>query len=527
VLDVDAAAGGTDAALATAQGTAAALPLTTLEIKVDGGKVIAIAPAAKARGYRSAPLEIPARLRGEVELLADLVRESMDFDSRDSRMPEDLYERLFVVLGQALFDVLFQGDVRALVAEYLEQVRLRKMRLRFNLSFISGPDSKWLASLPWEYMHTPMDDSAITAGARFLSAQAELMLSRRLEGESRDLGDRIAPIKVLLGCASPTAPGDDDDGLLRVHAQSMQQTLQALEDDEFIDLEVLVDENPPSADEAPPGYVWQATRDAFIARVTEVEPVLIHFIGHGRRCGRNGQLAFSMSNGKPDWLGEDEFAAIACTSASLRAVFLQACESALPDPYVGFSGVAQRLASEGIPAVVAMQYRIAAATADRFAASFYGALANDAPIDVAVAAGRRDMLMKVPEAWKQMSFGLPVLYLSQYGSIVKRGPSSSYRAGVLTSPSSEARAIDFKGTCANCQAPFLSGALYCATCGERLAPYCYACGAFHTSDPGRFCRFCGTKVGDAPPRTDTVETEESEQPTPDMRDAFEGPGATR
>ena len=301
------------------------------------------------------------------------------------------------------------------------------------------------------------------------------MLSRRLGIGSRPLGEDATPIRVLLVCASPTAssPGTASSpavpALDAVHAGPMLQTLRNLERDGLIVLSTLIDDDPPVGDEIPDDYAWQVTREAFGRCVRETNPVLIHFVGHGRCHGGTGQLAFSKPNGHVDWVEDDQFAQMATALPSLKAIFLQACESAaLPDPYIGFSGIAAKLAGEGIPAVIGMQYRVAAPVADSFAEAFYTSLAREDAADLAVKAGR-DALSGDPQRWKQLSFGLPVLYLSAYEAIAHRGASWADKT-LATADGNGGR--DWQGHCPYCGDPFPPANTYCGGCGSALPPYC-------------------------------------------------------
>jgi hypothetical protein len=92
---------------------------------------------------------------------------------------------------------------------------------------------------------------------------------------------------------------------------------------------------------------------------------------------------------------------------SLRLVVLNACEgarSARDDP---FGGVAQALVRQGIPAVIAMQFEISDPAALIFSHSFYQAIADGLPVDVATLEARRSMFADGNE----VEWATPVLYL--------------------------------------------------------------------------------------------------------------------
>jgi hypothetical protein len=104
---------------------------------------------------------------------------------------------------------------------------------------------------------------------------------------------------------------------------------------------------------------------------------------------------------------------------SLRLVVLNACEgarSARDDP---LGGVAQALARQGIPAVIAMQFEISDPAAIAFSQSFYQAIADGLPVDVAMVEARRAMFAEGHE----VEWATPVLYLrSPDGRVFTRGP---------------------------------------------------------------------------------------------------------
>ncbi len=71
-----------------------------------------------------------------------------------------------------------------------------------------------------------------------------------------------------------------------------------------------------------------------------------------------------------------------------RLAVLNACEGARQSSTDPFSGVAQALVQQGLPAVVAMQFEITDVAAQLFSQDFYAALADNYPIDAALAQAR-------------------------------------------------------------------------------------------------------------------------------------------
>src|SRR5207253_216110 len=108
-------------------------------------------------------------------------------------------------------------------------------------------------------------------------------------------------------------------------------------------------------------------------------------------------------------------------AALLRLVVLNACEGARSDATDPFSGVAQSLVQQGIPAVVAMQFEISDAAAIAFAHGFYGAVADGMPIDASMGQARKDI-----HDISVLEWATPVLYLRALDSrIFELAPRAS------------------------------------------------------------------------------------------------------
>ncbi len=99
---------------------------------------------------------------------------------------------------------------------------------------------------------------------------------------------------------------------------------------------------------------------------------------------------------------------------------LGACETGRRDGHNVWSGVAAALLKAGIPAVVAMQYKIKDTLAAAFSEAFYRALVAGFTVDEAVALGRA--AMRVEAIGQKMAdnrdWGTPVLYLRAPGGAV-------------------------------------------------------------------------------------------------------------
>ena len=478
--------------------------VTTIGIRVsDGGRIDWMLTDDAGPSLRDPEkMELSERRRQTVDLLAGLLQYSTDIEltaidlerTRD-KAGEKLYRSLLLVVGHELFNLLFVGQLRDCVFDALKQLRDGKLdRLRIELTF-TGNNEEWLASLPWEYARTPPEGRVFPKGV-FLSERAELILSRRLNMKSfRPLGSDQWPVPVLLVCSSP--PLGANEGLEPVYAYRVREKLEQLEKSGVVHLETLIESPFP----AHPGPADTAvvTREAFQLKVLESQPVLVHFIGHGRCSNGTGELAFANPDGTVQWVDDDQFQRDVNKSRSLALVFLQACKSALPDPYVSFSGVARAVAASGVPAVVGIQYRITAGAANTFAGAFYDGIFKNS-VSSAVQAARRTMAEMTDD--DHLAFGLPVLYLSGDGTLAHAPTEmpASQRAVRLDRPDQAGKTF----ICLRCSAE-LTGPKQkvCQHCGLRLICPEPGCEERYV-DPinDKFCRNCQAPVRRQPPYPD-------------------------
>jgi Flp pilus assembly protein TadD len=98
----------------------------------------------------------------------------------------------------------------------------------------------------------------------------------------------------------------------------------------------------------------------------------------------------------------------------LRLAVLNACEGARQSNQDPFSGVAQSLCQQRLPAVVAMQFEISDDAAKTFAEEFYGAIADGLPVDAAVSESRKALFSgRFGQEW-----ATPVLYMRSSSGVL-------------------------------------------------------------------------------------------------------------
>ncbi len=161
---------------------------------------------------------------------------------------------------------------------------------------------------------------------------------------------------------------------------------------------------------------------------------IFHFIGHGEfdQALQEGVLILESENKRGHKVDSQFLGMLLHDHESLRVAILNACEGARTSRTDPFSGSAQSLVQQGIPAVIAMQFEIANDVAGRFAHEFYGALADGYPIDASLTEARKSIFA----AGREVEWGTPVLYLRAPDGRIFDIDSSAppARSAVPTSP---------------------------------------------------------------------------------------------
>ena len=139
---------------------------------------------------------------------------------------------------------------------------------------------------------------------------------------------------------------------------------------------------------------------------------VLHFIGHGKfNPDEDGGFIY-LGDRDPDGnnapVPGSKLAVLLADYPSIRLVVLNTCEGALARGE-SFSGVAQDLIRQKIPAVLAMQAKIPDAAAVRFSQWFYERLAKGRPIDRALRKVRYELF--VAGVVREADWAMPVLYL--------------------------------------------------------------------------------------------------------------------
>jgi len=366
-----------------------------VEIRSAGGRDFEVAvinsPVGEARSTMRFPYdELALKVRLQALELA-LIRSGGT--RRKLPSPEEASVRDF---GRDLFDALIHGDVRSRFDASMAEARRQGKPLRVNLRF----DSPALAALPWEFLFD-------TRRSEYLVLSSNTPLARYIELPEavRPLAV-TGPLRVLGMIASPSDLPELDVQREKLRIQEATADLQARGLLEISWLE-------PAT--------WRTLQQALRREKWHI----FHFVGHGGFDANTdeGLVAFVDDAGAAYRLPATELARLLGDHDPLRLAVLNACEGARGSDHDLFSSTAATLVRRGTPAVVAMQYEITDRAAIEFSRSFYEAVADGLPVDLAMADARKAVSLAINNT---LEWGTPVLFMrSGDGMLFKVRPGKA------------------------------------------------------------------------------------------------------
>ncbi len=300
-------------------------------------------------------------------------------------------------IGQQLFESLFTGAARDLFQASLGMVEADRddpHGLRLKLQFDpTNPEVAKLASLPWELMYRPGTQD-------YLNLSSSTPLVRYLEvGKPHDATPQSDVLRVLVVMASP-----EGEAPLDLHKEvELIRTSWASRPGVEVD------------------FLENATKKSLRGKLGQSDHPyhVLHFMGHGGFDPKTGTgvLLLEDEEGKAVHV-DGKTLRVILDGTSMRLVVLNACNTARVTDRPGadpFAGVATSLVQDGFTAVVAMQFPISDEAAVEFAGEFYPRLARSAPIDEAVAEGRKAILIARPSS---LEWATPVLFMRSRDGIL-------------------------------------------------------------------------------------------------------------
>jgi hypothetical protein len=321
-------------------------------------------------------------------------------------------------LGRDLFKAIFPKDVAELFVYACSAVSEEH-----HVSLTLDVDERSRVSTwPLEYLYCK--------ACGFLAAAEHISLSRNVPlhiGANRNnslLRPKETTFNVLLVVSNP---GKDQEVISAPVETCLYEWVKKLSnindsEDKQIEVRVLGNLSDDEKEQVKEDYHFQlmgdyATYEALIKCLKDYQPDLLHFIGHGRFVNGKGELGLAPRDPKNpfDWYTADQlYLALENAKDTLRLVVLQSCQGADTGWGIGYKSLADEIVQKGIPAVVAMQYKVTNESATSFAKAFYEALQDNPRLDLAVTEGRRNMLRaatgREDEEKKSLNFVMPVLF---------------------------------------------------------------------------------------------------------------------
>ena len=223
------------------------------------------------------------------------------------------------MLGVHLFRALFGEKIKT----FFDTSRKAAQGERMHVQLRFQKEAADLSTLPWEYLYYPDSE---TGEGYFLSTHVDLELSRYIyrDQTADPIFTEKDPLKILIVVSSPpplsinTAPIIDEIHKLRSYFQNYQIEITTLEKPTVLNL---------------------------YDTLKEVNPHIVHFIGHGRfdRSKGAGEIALLDSDGtRAFWQEDKTFADIFIQARPVTSlVFLHLCQEVREDLNANFAGLAR------------------------------------------------------------------------------------------------------------------------------------------------------------------------------------------
>lgn len=335
---------------------------------------ILLARSGKGREFQVKVYDSPVGQTPHQELRPDLEQVENLLEGRG--LPEVL-ERDARQVGEALFRALFHSEIYTCLRRSLDAAAGQTLQIRLHFSEV--PE---LEALPWELLYDPRHNTFLARG------DENTTLVRYVETEDPQPADPAgSPIRILAVLAH--ARGDPEAGF-EEEKKRLNQTISQLSG--RLEIE----------------WLQPATFEALQTRLKDRHYHVFHFIGHGKfNVNGLGELFFVSEDGLRDAVDSQRLGAVLREHKTLGLAVLNTClggKVSLGHPY---GGIAQNLVRVGVPAVVAMQARVADTVAASFGHEFYQHLRRQNPLDLAVAEARKAVYQKLRH---NSAWAAPVLY---------------------------------------------------------------------------------------------------------------------
>jgi hypothetical protein len=312
-------------------------------------------------------------------------------------------------LGEMLFSILFDQSLQIDFVTFYNRVRQEQQILRIELD-IDETNLPDIAALPWEFMRLPQ---GANLGVIWLGTAPDVSLTRKrsqwIPAQPIQLGVG-EKLRIGLVVSAPESLG-------KVDSQTLEKSLQEL----AVSKPNLVEILPTTA----------GNPEAINELLEKRKPHILHFIAHGRVKDENNQdveqLALSDPTlNDPVWVGADYIGGI-LEEYKPALVFLQACDSGALSANQPFFGIASRIVQQNVAVVIAMQYEVTNATANRFSKRFYEKILTGEPVDIAAQDARKFIALGAT-LYNQRDFATPVIFMRvEEGNLFITDPVNSHQ----------------------------------------------------------------------------------------------------
>ena len=361
-----------------------------LSTQANGAHQVSVvaSPAGEARQPITLGLE-------DTALRAQLVQIEQTLRYRANATAEQKRANLAAVkrFGGGLFDALLNDNLKSLYdqSRLITQQRSQGLRLKLRVQ------SPLLAALPWELLYDARFD-AFLCTSRQLSIVRYVALPRPVQ-----LLATRPPLNVL-GVVS--APKNLPPLAVERERQQLEEALRPLLANGLATLTWLAQPN------------WRALLRAMRQGPWHV----LHYIGHSGfdASADDGYLSLEAPDGQEERLTADQLGTLLADHGALRLVILNSCQGARIGQDI-YASTATTLVQRGIPAVIGMQYDISDNAALEFALTFYETLAENVPIETALAEARKAISLAVDES---VEWGTAVFYTHAPQSVLFDMPAT-------------------------------------------------------------------------------------------------------
>ncbi len=439
-----------------------------LEIGIGQGReypVVVRSPAGETRAIMTFPFDELALENRLLKLQNVLLRS--EGKRRLAPSQDELAVREF---GKNLFDAALVEDVRSLFYESRRMASQQDAGLRIRLR-VASPS---LAALPWEFLYDTRH------GHICLSVNTPVVRYVELPQPPQPLTVTL-PLRILGMIVSPVDLQDLD---LKREQTRLERAIEPLSAKGLVEVTWLE------------GQTWRDLQRAMRRGPWHI----FHFAGHGGFDANadEGIVMLADDDGRARPFRATELGRLLADHRPMRLVMLNACEGGRNSERDIFSSTASILVRAGLPAVVAMQYEITDQAAIELTKAFYEALADELPVDAALAEARKAVSLAVSNSFE---WGTPVLYMRAVdGVLFKSYEAHSHRVeaqdqktsqigpapsigelelplGAETSPpmlsATPGRLLDRSPDlfCPNCGIRVNSSAKRCPSCGTQITTY--------------------------------------------------------